>query len=150
MKKETRNAIKTVWKNKKEIFEGIKNSIFTTDTIEEIAKLRLSECSKCEHRDDEGESCTIKATAPCCKLCGCSLHLSTRSLSYVCKAGKWATNFTEVESLEVSMILNYKEKLDNLIFEKRIDAAEHKDMLAELTSNDKSISMAVRYKIRML
>ncbi len=144
------SVINTVWKSKKQILEGIKNSIFTNDTVEEISKERLSECNKCENIDLEGKSCVVPGTAPCCSLCGCCLHLATRSLSYVCKAGKWPTLVSEKDNVDISILLNSKERLNELLLSEKINQEEYDSLLEEIMSENSSTSMNARYKIKLI
>jgi len=69
------NIIK-IWKSRGQIIEGITNSIFKREDVEEIAK----------ERDKGG--------------CGCSLSLKTRSLSSSCphpNGAKWSAELTQEE-----------------------------------------------------
>jgi hypothetical protein len=94
------NIIK-IWKNKGQIIEGISNSIFKREDIEEIARERYKICADCHLHIVHGEGCTVPGTHPCCneKLggCGCSLSLKTRALSSECPLGKWKAELTEEE-----------------------------------------------------
>jgi len=83
-----------VWKAKGQILEGIKNNIFKTEHIEQIASERMAICNKCDSIDKEGSSCFVKGTAPCCGECGCTLKLAIRSLSKECDLGKWPAILT--------------------------------------------------------
>lgn len=74
----------TIWKNRNMILEGIKNSVFKSEHIEEIAKARMTICETCEHIDTEGSKCIAPRTQPCCAMCGCSLGFKTRALSATC------------------------------------------------------------------
>ena len=89
-----KNTLKLIWQNRKQIIEGITNSVIRDETVEEISRLRYSICDECEHK---GKKCAIKGTAPCCNECGCSLGLKTRSLSSECPLGKWDAIATEDE-----------------------------------------------------
>jgi hypothetical protein len=141
----------TVWQNKKKILEGIRNKVFTNDTVEEIAKERLTFCnSPCEHLDVEGKSCVIKATAPCCGLCGCSLELASRSLSYTCKAGKWPTYISDDDNVEISIILNYKKMLDELFESSEITKEKYNILLNSITSDKSITAIEARFEIRKL
>lgn len=140
-----------VWKNKKKILEGIKNKIFTNDTIEEISKERLSFCnSPCEHLDKEGTSCVVKLTAPCCGLCGCSLELASRSLNYTCKAGKWPTYISDDEAVEIGIVLNYKKMLDELLESSEISKDKYSILLSNITSTKSVTAIEARFEIRNL
>lgn len=84
-----KNTLKVIWENRKQILEGITNSIIRDETVEEIARLRFSICDDCEHLDTKGKECAVKGTQPCCAECGCSLGFKTRSLASACPLGKW-------------------------------------------------------------
>ncbi len=89
-----------IWKNKDKIYEGIKNSIFKQEHIEEIAAERIALCQTCPHIDLDGIKCEVPGTKPCCGLCGCSLALKTRSLSSDCADDnniRWKAVLTEEE-----------------------------------------------------
>ena len=83
------NKIIGAFGNLGQIMEGVKNKVFKNEDIEEIAKARWIECSTCQHLDNIGNKCAIKATKPCCGKCGCSLGLKLRALSSGCPIGKW-------------------------------------------------------------
>lgn len=99
-----KKALKEIWKNRKQIMEGIKNSVIRDEFVEEVAKHRLNVCYSCTHKDDEGGTCMVPGTAPCCNLCGCSLELKTRALSASCPDMKWNALVSEED----------EDKLDNL------------------------------------
>ena len=84
-----KNTLKLIWQNRKQIVEGITNSIIRDETVEEIARLRYSICDECEKIDIKGKECAMKGTQPCCAECGCSLNFKTRSLASSCPLGKW-------------------------------------------------------------
>jgi len=91
------SSIIRIWKNKGKILEGIKNSIFTSQHVEEIAELRNLICQECPHIDKRGSMCAMPGTQPCCKLCGCNLKLKHRSLSSSCDDGRWHAELTQQE-----------------------------------------------------
>lgn len=96
--------LKEIWKNRKQIIEGITNSIIRDQVVEDISKLRLDICNNC---DLKGDNCAVPGTAPCCNECGCSLAFKTRSLSSECPhpdGAKWKAIVSEEE----------EDKLDNL------------------------------------
>ncbi len=86
---------KKIWKSRKQILEGIKNQVFKSDAVEDIAKERKKICKSCDEYDQEGISCAIPGTAPCCGDCGCSLSIKTRSLSSDCPQQHWTAVLTE-------------------------------------------------------
>lgn len=97
------NNIIKIWKNKGNILEGVKNSIFKREDVEQIALYRLAICENCPSKlyDAEGTGCMIPGTAPCCDLskggCGCSLGFKTRSLSAECELGHWSAELSVEE-----------------------------------------------------
>lgn len=102
--------IKIIWKNRKEIFQGIKNNWFKKIEIEEIAFKRLEICLKCPSIDNTGAYCLVPGTNPCCSICGCKLMLKTRSLSSECPhpdGPKWKATMTEEEQDKLYTNINY-------------------------------------------
>ena len=73
-----------IWRNREAILEGVKNSVFKNEHVEEIAAERKAICDTCPDLDKEGSSCLVPGTQPCCGQCGCSLQLKLRSLSSAC------------------------------------------------------------------
>lgn len=90
-----------IWRERKKIIEGIKNSIIRDEFVEEVANLRYNICDVC---DSKGDECVMPGTAPCCNECGCSLSFKTRSLSSECPLNKWKAIMSEED----------EEKLDEL------------------------------------
>jgi len=86
-----------IWKEKGKILEGVKNSIFKQEHIEEIASTRMSICESCELIDRVGTKCYMVGTQPCCGDCGCKLSFKTRSLSSSCPKDKWDALTSEDE-----------------------------------------------------
>jgi hypothetical protein len=95
---------KDLWKNRKQILEGITNSIIRDEFVEHVSSDRMIICDVCPNKDVEGKECLVHGTQPCCSLCGCSLAFKTRSLSSECPDGKWKALMTEED----------EDKLDNL------------------------------------
>lgn len=95
-------GFKEVWAARNKIFEGMKNSIFKKEHVEEIALARLAICEKCENIDREGTTCVCPGTQPCCKLCGCKLAWKARALSEGCDAELWDAILTEEEEADVN------------------------------------------------
>jgi hypothetical protein len=98
------NNLKNIWSNRKQILEGITNSLIRDEFVEDVAKARLEICDNCPNKDIEGTECVMPGSKPCCGLCGCSLTFKTRSLSSECPDGKWKALMTEEE----------EDQLDNL------------------------------------
>ena len=96
-----------IFKNRKQILEGIKNKIFKQEHVEAVAKERWEQhCVRCESLDREGKKCTVPKTQPCCGECGCSLGLKIRSLSSSCPLNKWPALMTDEEEDELTKNLN--------------------------------------------
>jgi hypothetical protein len=87
-------TLKTIWKERHKIVEGIKNSIIRDQFVEEVAAMRYAICDECPSK---GKKCAVKGTAPCCNECGCSLGFKTRSLASDCPLGKWEALISEEE-----------------------------------------------------
>lgn len=90
-----------VWKAKGQILEGIKNNLFKTEHVEQIASYRMNICRFCALYTESDKGCVVAATNPCCNQelggCGCSLQLKTRSLSSSCPKGHWPAELSEQE-----------------------------------------------------
>ena len=105
------NIIK-LWKNRNQILEGVKNSIFRTEHVEEIAEERITICksNQCGSFDLYGNGCAVPGTQPCCSQlnggCGCSLFLKTRSLSSSCPKNFWSAILTETEEDELNQSIS--------------------------------------------
>ena len=104
-----KNNIIKIWKRKGQIVEGITNSIFKKEDVEEIAQARMQICINCALYDVQGEGCMVPGTQPCCDEkkggCGCSLGFKTRSLSSDCPLGKWKAELTEEEEDQLNQKL---------------------------------------------
>ena len=90
------NLIK-LWKEKGKILEGVKNSIFKQEHIEEIAASRMMICNECPSIDTQGTKCYMAGTQPCCGECGCKLSFKTRSISSSCPKDRWDAIASEEE-----------------------------------------------------
>ncbi len=90
MKLNKENLLK-VWKSKGQILEGIVNSVFKQEHIEEIAQERMSICESnvCGLYDANGESerAVVKGS-PACAGCGCKLEFKTRAMASACYLGE--------------------------------------------------------------
>jgi len=84
-----------IWKNRKQIYEGIKNSVMRDSFVEEIAEKRMLLCKECSEIDLKGSKCEVPGTQPCCGNCGCSLAFKTRALSSECPIGEWSALMSE-------------------------------------------------------
>jgi hypothetical protein len=96
-----------IWKERNKILEGIANSVFKKEHVEQVAAHRKAICTTCPSLDLTGEKCAVIATQPCCGECGCSLNLKTRSLSSSCPKGHWEAELTEAE--EQALLKQIKE-----------------------------------------
>lgn len=103
MSKISDNIIR-IWKAKGQILEGVTNSIFKSEDVEQIAAERMSICTSCPLYDTAGDGCMMPGTAPCCNMekggCGCNLKLKTRSLSSSCPhpdGPKWNAELSQEE-----------------------------------------------------
>ncbi len=90
-----------VWKAKGQILEGITNSIFKREDVEEIAAARMKICEGCHLYTKTDTGCMVPGTQPCCNQdlggCGCSLGFRTRSLSAECPKGYWKAEMSQQE-----------------------------------------------------
>ena len=95
--------LKEIFKNRKQIVEGIKNNIFKKEHVEIIAKGRINICKSCHNYTTSDAGCLVAGTSPCCNQktggCGCSLALKTRALSSGCPLDtpKWKAILTDAE-----------------------------------------------------
>ncbi len=89
--------LKKIWENRKEIYEGIKNSVIRDVYVEDVSSKRMAICKECPEIDLEGSKCEMPGTQPCCGSCGCSLSFKTRALSTECPLGEWKALMTEDE-----------------------------------------------------
>lgn len=89
--------LKKIWKNRKQIYEGIKNSVMRDEFVEDVATKRILICNECVEIDLKGSKCEMPGTQPCCGNCGCSLAFKTRALSSECPIGEWPALMSEKE-----------------------------------------------------
>tara|TARA_R100001443_G_scaffold17970_1_gene28617 strand:+ start:1133 stop:1429 length:297 start_codon:yes stop_codon:yes gene_type:complete len=89
--------LKKIWKNRKQIYEGIKNSVMRDEFVEKISMKRMAICKECLEIDLKGSKCEVPGTQPCCGNCGCSLAFKTRALSSHCPIGEWQALMSENE-----------------------------------------------------
>lgn len=76
-----KSKLNQLWNNREAIIEGIANTVFKSEHIEQIAAERMAICKACPHI---GNNCIAPGTHPCCDKCGCSLAFKTRALSASC------------------------------------------------------------------
>lgn len=96
----------------KGIMEGVKNSILVTEQVELVAKERTSICKGClSNSENQKKYNGYKSFRPDlhCTVCGCDIHLKTRSLSSSCPLGKWVAQLTEDQEQEL------KKKIDGQV-----------------------------------
>lgn len=99
-----------IWKSRKQIWEGIKNTWIRHPKIERIAYDRLAICEDCDLIDRGGNKCVLPGSQPCCGECGCKLTLKARSLSSECphpNGPKWKALMTDEEQDEYYTKINY-------------------------------------------
>lgn len=89
-----------IWKARKQIIEGVKNTIIKDEFVEMVAENRMAICKGCKYFDGK---CSVAGTGPCCGACGCSLKFKTRAMSGFCglttlgKDPKWMAIMTQAE-----------------------------------------------------
>ncbi len=89
--------LKKIWNNRKQIYEGIKNSVMRDEYVEDVSAKRIAICNECSEIDLKGSKCEMPGTQPCCGNCGCSLAFKTRALSSECPIGEWPALMSENE-----------------------------------------------------
>ena len=104
-----KNNIIQIWKSKGQILEGITNSIFKKEDVEEIAEQRKAICYTCQLYTEDDGGCMVAGTSPCCDQrqggCGCSLKFKIRSLSSECPLGKWKAELSQEEEDQLNQKL---------------------------------------------
>ena len=100
--------------NIKHILEGIKNSVFVKEEVENIANERYSICKACPKvstaKDDslKGEYYNKIRPDEHCTVCACILHAKVRSLHTHCPLDKWDAVATKDEAVEITKALTEK------------------------------------------
>lgn len=91
----------------KGILQGVTNSIFVKDVIEEMAQERLAVCRACPFNSEvaRAEGKTIMRKDEHCLDCGCNLHLKSRAPSSECPQKKWLALATTEESRQIMELL---------------------------------------------
>lgn len=110
------DSVIKLWKNKGQILEGITNSIFKKEDVEEIANARHLICiaNDCGYYDPGGkmESAYFPGEESC-GACGCKMKWKLRSLSSNCgltQVGKtplWTAVITEEEETKLKEKILY-------------------------------------------
>ena len=75
----------SIWENKKQILQGISNTLLKQQVVETIAAARQGICDTCPNKSTE----CAALISTCCSLCGCSLKWKTRSLESSCPDNRW-------------------------------------------------------------
>lgn len=101
-------GLNKIWTHRKEIFEGISNSLFKKDLVEKIAAERMMICKSCPLIDIKGDKCMVPGTQPCCSACGCKLSFKTRSLSSECPQFFWPAIMEQDEEDKLYNDINFK------------------------------------------
>ena len=96
-------------KNVDQIYEGVKNKMFKSDSVEAVADHRWLKCKECVSLDLDGKKCAAPGTQPCCEDCGCSLAIKLRALSSSCPKDKWDKVLPEHLEDFFKKQVNYKE-----------------------------------------
>ena len=104
-------------KNIPEVYEGVKNSMFKKDYVEQIADHRWQICKECDQLDTDGKDCAAPGTQPCCIDCGCSLAFKTRSLASKCPKDKWKELMTAEEEQTLHDQLDVAERKEKNVEE---------------------------------
>ena len=89
------DKLKTIWKNKWLILEGVIGYYFTKKKHKKIADYREKICKRCPVYDIVGTNCLVPGTQPCCGSCGCSLDYKLYSMSSSCPEGNWEAVMSE-------------------------------------------------------
>ena len=109
---QTSSIVKLI-KTMGQIAEGLKNSVWKKENVEEIANARMKICEECVHIDREGSSCMVPGTQPCCGKCGCKLSLKVRCLSCGCADEayeRWPAVMTQEDEDELREEIGHTEE----------------------------------------
>ena len=93
-----------IFKARKQILEGVVNSIKRDEFVETVAEYRNKICDDCEYK---GDDCAVPGTGPCCGACGCALKFKIRSLASICGAvekgedPKWLPVLSQEEEVKL-------------------------------------------------
>lgn len=81
----------------KEILDGIKNSVFVKESVENIAAERYNICKSCPQNSKNSDNTYLRPDEFCTE-CECNLYLKVRSMHTKCPMDKWPSLATEDES----------------------------------------------------
>lgn len=99
----------------KGIVQGITNSVFVKESVEDIAKQRLETCKQCPLYSPNLKEKGMKFTRldAFCYKCSCNIYLKTRALSAACPEGKWPAITDDKTAEEIAGTKELKEELDD-------------------------------------
>ena len=95
--------LKKILRSRRQILNGVTNTVFKKKFVEDVAKYRMDICKDCEYYNGK---CEVPGTGPCCGACGCVLKFKVRSLSSHCgllelnKEPKWKAHMTQEQEDE--------------------------------------------------
>ena len=102
--------------NVKHILQGIKNSVFVTEKVEEIARERYEVCKKCPAASFNQNNPDITPAPGAyystvrpdehCTHCACNLHAKVRSLQTSCPIEKWKAVATIQQAAKIAAVLD--------------------------------------------
>lgn len=101
----------------KGILEGAWNSVFVKESIEEVAKERNEICKGCAMNSEHAKRFNnYKTFRPDfhCTVCGCDLHMKTRSLSSECPLGKWKALGSQEEEYQLTQKIENEQPNKNI------------------------------------
>lgn len=85
------HSLSKIWKNRRNIWEGLWNSMFSSKPIKKMALERKVICEVCPHLDKTGDKCFVPGTQPCCSLCGCKMAWKWFAPKEDCDDNRWPT-----------------------------------------------------------
>lgn len=89
----------------KQIAEGIYNSTFIKEAVEEVAKERMDICNECLYNSKNSLNPFIFMFPKYCRECKCNLKWKTHSMSASCPLSKWEAQLeSDEESNEIDKI----------------------------------------------
>ncbi len=93
------NKLLEIFKNRKLIWDGLRNNLIKSEHIEALYEERVSICNACPYLKEKGSNlCTVPGTQPCCPECGCSLAVKLRSPDAECPKKLWKAVMTAQEA----------------------------------------------------